>query len=227
MRLDTAWQAFKNDLKQLNLISIPCYVNLHFNVKCQIQMHEMSNAFKCELLTAKSKVAPLKIKSLPRLELCAAHLLAKLWNKIRLIFHHNIDEVTFWTDSSITLHWIKTHPSTLLTFVANRVSEIQEWSTNITWRQVQSQHNSADIVSRGCNVTELVSSIWQTGPEYLSQDVAKWPIKIAPILTLEQESLETRAVVIVSEEPSNAILKLVAAQSSYMKLMRIVAYSDS
>ncbi|XP_037931036.1 uncharacterized protein LOC119665854 [Teleopsis dalmanni] len=143
------------------------------------------------------------------------------------MFHHNIDEVTFWTDSSITLHWIKTHPSTLSTFVANRVSEIQEWSTSITWRHEQSQHNPTDIVSRGCNVTELVSSIWQTGPEYLSQDVTKWPIKIAPILTLEQESLETRktrAVFIVSEEPSNAILNVVAAQSSYMKLMRIVAY---
>ncbi|XP_037929892.1 uncharacterized protein LOC119664680 [Teleopsis dalmanni] len=243
MRLDTAWQAFKNDLKQLNLISIPRYVNLHFNVKCQIHGFadasvraygcclyvrcETSNGFKCELLTAKSKVAPLKTKSLPRLELCAAHLLAKLWNRIRVMFHHNIDEVVFWTDSTITLHWIKTHPSTLSTFVANRVSEIQEWSTNITWRHVQSQHNPADIVSRGCNVTELVSSIWQTGPEYLSQDVAKWPIKIAPIITSDQESLETRktkAVFIVSEEPSNAILKLVGTQSSYMKLMRIVAY---
>ncbi|XP_037931322.1 uncharacterized protein LOC119666116 [Teleopsis dalmanni] len=243
MRLDTAWQAFKNDLKQLNLISIPRYVNLHFKVKCQIHGFadasvraygcclyvrcETLNGFKCELLTAKSKAAPLKSKSLPRLELCAAYLLSKLWNRIRLMFHHNIDQVTFWIDTSITLHWIKTHPSTLSTFVANRVSEIQEWSTNITWRHVQSQHNPADIVSKGCNVTELVSSIWQAGPEYLSQDVAKWPIKIAPIITSEQVSLETRkirAVFIVSEEPSNAILKLVGTQSSYMKLMRIVAY---
>jgi len=58
------------------------------------------------LLEAKSKVNPIKNKkTIPRLELCAAHLLAKLLAKVQAIWS-NKNTTHAWSDSQITIPWI-------------------------------------------------------------------------------------------------------------------------
>ncbi|XP_046807525.1 uncharacterized protein LOC124420040 [Lucilia cuprina] len=227
-RLDTSWTSFKANLLKIYIIEIPRFVLTTSNAECQI--HGFSDASmraygcciyirsrasgktSCRLLTAKSKVDPLKTKSLPRLELCAAHLLTKLWSKIKHTVLFKVENVTFWTDSEITLHWIQTHPSTLATFVSNRVSEIQELSDQATWRHVPTKENPADIVSRGCNVEELVDSIWFNGPKFLLDECNTWPINDHFDLTPEQESLEkrkTNVLLAVEENETNHITSLI------------------
>jgi hypothetical protein len=80
------------------------------------------------LLCSKSRVAPLKTLTIPRLELCGSLFLVRLMQKVLPILNLNIDQRYFLTDSSIVVSWIAAPPNTWNIFVANRVSEIQSFS---------------------------------------------------------------------------------------------------
>ena len=100
--------------------------------------------------TAKSKSAPIKWEGIPRLELSAAHLLARLTQHYVSKLRHEPASVRLWTDAKIVLCWLSKTPSTWERFVANRCSSIHELVPKGRWHHVKSKQNSADIVSRGC-----------------------------------------------------------------------------
>ena len=81
------------------------------------------------LLFSKTRVAPLKAVSLPRLELSAAVLAVRMYETIKQADFIACDKTFFWTDSMIVLHYIRNTSTRFCTFVANRLAVIHDHTT--------------------------------------------------------------------------------------------------
>ncbi|GFY22376.1 integrase catalytic domain-containing protein [Trichonephila clavipes] len=99
------------------------------------------------LIASKSRVVTTKQTTIPRFELCAAVLLAKLVQRVKQALKLNVTDTFLWSDSMIVLSWIRKVSYQLKTFVANRIASIQEMTTSEQWRYVSTEDNPADFVS--------------------------------------------------------------------------------
>ncbi|XP_018405239.1 PREDICTED: uncharacterized protein LOC108781684 [Cyphomyrmex costatus] len=190
------WNAYKERLETMEEIQIPRQAVIKGVI--EVEMHGFCDAsqvaygaciYLCSkdstekrtvrLLTSKSRIAPMKTISIPRLELCSAVLLAKLASKIKSVMTFSISKYVYWTDSSIVLHWIRGEPNNYKVFVANRVVEIQGLTHQEEWRHVRTKSNPADMLSRGVDPRELPhSEMWWSGPPWLQEIPDQWPQNI-------------------------------------------------
>ncbi|GFU55540.1 integrase catalytic domain-containing protein [Trichonephila clavipes] len=126
------------------------------------------------LVRAKSRVAPLKLLSIPRLELMACCVGARLVNSILKALNMPDLKVTLWSDSTTALWWIKEYGNWSV-FVANRVKEIRQLNQIQSWKYVPGNMNIADLLSRGCSPRQMLNSKWWEGPSWLKQNSEYWP----------------------------------------------------
>ncbi|KAI3375182.1 hypothetical protein L3Q82_021085, partial [Scortum barcoo] len=127
-------------------------------------------------LLARSRVAPKRFHSMPRLELCAALSGAQLAQVLGRELTIEIHQIILWSDSTTVLTWLKSESCRFKVFVGTRVAEIQELTERHVWRYVDSVRNPADDVTRGKGLKELVEpNRWSQGPSFLLQGPDSWP----------------------------------------------------
>ena len=99
-------------------------------------------------VASKSRVAPIKKITIPRLELMAYVILSCLMNTvIRSLTDYVISNLYCWTDSTDCFYWITSRNKVWFRFVQNRVKEIRENIPNALWRFCPGADNPADIPS--------------------------------------------------------------------------------
>ena len=122
----------------------------------------------CCLVVAKSRVAPLKQRTIPELELCGAVLLAGLLETTSNTLNIPADQVTAWCDSTIVLCWLRNSPARYRTFIANRITTATTHFPPSIWFHVPTDDNPADCASRGLSARELRDHpLWWKGPPWL------------------------------------------------------------
>lgn len=149
--------------------------SLAFGSACYLVTHYRELPSVSRLIMSKSRVAPSKPLSIPRLELQAAVLGVKLNLLVRSILsQHNMFgnlkvQSFYYTDSKVVLGYISNMSRRFHTFVANRVGFIQSHSTIDQWSHVPSKVNVSDLVSRPQLLHQLWPSweFWLNGPEFL------------------------------------------------------------
>ncbi|XP_058816162.1 uncharacterized protein LOC131679450 [Topomyia yanbarensis] len=233
------WKKYRTDIHHLQSVEIPRRVLV--NASRQYSLHCFCDASKrgygccvyvispddtgmlhSRLLTSKSRVAPLRGQTIPRLELSAALLGSQLMDNLQRMTEFK-GPVTFWTDSTIVLHWIKSQSSSWKVFVSNRAAEVQRLTKGSQWRHVPTEMNPADRISRGSLPSDLLDDkLWWHGPSFVTTPVEQWPQCVVSLPDNHVIQEESRTVVAL--HVSHADSTFCDRFSDLAKLIRTVAY---
>ena len=183
---------------------------------------------QCAFVAAKTRVAPVKPLSIPRLELQAAVLSVRLAFMIQKKHDCEVSSTYYWSDSRAVIGQIhgesKRHPA----FTANRLSEILDTSEPQQWRHCPGKLNPADDGSRGLRADAITSNCrWLNGPAFLLLSEDQWPediskSKFAPDVIYEVPCETLMSV--VDGWKLNPLFIDLSRYSSFVKVCRITAY---
>ena len=178
---------------------------------------------KCDVsfVMGKSRVAPVKAVTIPRLELTAAVVAVKMHRFITEEIDLTINQSYFWTDSQVVLRYLLNTSSRFKVFVAHRVQIIQEFSDVSSWNYVPSSLNPADLASRGIQPGDTEKlMLWLKGPEFLQND--SYP-DYSQASNDDTDDLEVKRVMVL-EVAEHDFTYLLHYFSSYNKLRRSIVW---
>ncbi|UYV85094.1 hypothetical protein LAZ67_X004553 [Cordylochernes scorpioides] len=173
-----------------------------------------------QLLMARSRVAPMKNATIPRLELVACEIGSRLAVHIKSMMEFEDIPITLWTDSTIALAWIKRDMNWSV-FVAGRVKKIRQNSSITDWRHVTGKENPADIPSRGASISQLITTRWWEGPVWLKKEEQFWTQSVEKESIEEVNSELRKAVVTHFNIEKRDMLAKITQFSNYHKILRM------
>ena len=244
--LQQHWKAWYNDLRNVTSVKIPrCYLpsdHHHDSVELHIFVDASEKAYasaaylrSCTdtgrvdttLVASRARVAPLKLVSIPRLELQAAVMGSRLANTLKEEHSLDIKRTVFWSDSMTVLFWIRSDAHRFRPFVAHRISEICETTDASAWRWLPSRENIADLATRGAQLEDLTpDSPWFKGPQFLQRDENLWPVEVQRCNAVDDEDKEIKREFVgsVTQVRPPSCLPDCTRFSSFSRLLRATAW---
>ncbi|XP_039258067.2 uncharacterized protein LOC120334628 [Styela clava] len=208
--------------------------NNGYSAVAYLRLIDEDSRVHCAFLMGESRLAPIKPVSVPRLELIAAVLAVRLGAIIRKELDLSLRQCVFWADSTAILQSIRNSSKRFTTFVANRLTTIEQNCDISNWRYVPTKLNPADDGSRGVSVDRFLNrDRWLRGPDFLWLDERDWPIDPVsmPNPPLEFQPSEHIPVQInltdclnENSETVSATDRLIQRYSSWTRLCRATAW---
>ncbi|XP_063622345.1 uncharacterized protein LOC134794456 [Cydia splendana] len=205
------------------------YNNLQLHVFCDSSTRAMctvaywrwqiNGSIKVAFIASKCKVMPVKPLTIPKAELQAALLAARLANTIGK--EHKIvpERRYFWCDSSTVLHWVRNNMRSYKTFEANRLGEIDELSRVDEWNYIPTKLNVADLATRE-SFDHAQLDKWFAGPNFLYEDVSLWP---KDVILSQSDAASPECVAVVHEGSIGLAIPDPLRFSSWLRLKRATA----
>ncbi|XP_071483331.1 uncharacterized protein [Diadema antillarum] len=188
-----------------------------------LRLTDRTGRIHCAFVMGKSRLAPVKVVSIPRLELMAAVLAVSMDHFIKSELDIQVKDSVFWTDSTSVLQYIRSESKRFKTFVANRVARIHDATEVSQWRYVDSRSNPSDDGSRGLKAQELLQKQrWLKGPDFLWRD-DDWPIQ-PEVLELRGDAEVKKAVPVYATSMRAQVSDLLHRYSSWNQLKKSTAW---
>jgi transposase InsO family protein len=244
----SAWNAWQTDIRALSEWLVPRCLHLSSDGR-RAQLHVFcdgseiaygavayarvetgSSIIVSSPIMAKSRLTPLNnsaLKTIPRIELCAAKLSVSLQLILRGSLDFKFQKIVYWTDSTTVIKYLSNDSARFQRFVANKVAFIRSHSYPDQWRHVPTKCNPADILSRGSSVRSLIKcELWQYGPKFLRDPEATWPALTVTCGALADDPEVRKDAIALVTTPLQAtpMDKLLASTSSWFKLSVRVAW---
>ncbi|OXA37807.1 Pol polyprotein [Folsomia candida] len=187
------WKMWIHEFESIKNLKIPrCYATFNCE-ESEVELHVFCDAselayaaaaylridngrrIEASLVMAKSRVAPLKSISIPRMELMAAVMGTRLGLTVKKELEFEIKRTVYWSDNKTVLCWIRAADTRRYKqFVAHRVGEILESTEGSNWKWVPTLDNVADDATRNTPSDLTSNARWFRGPEYLCQEAETW-----------------------------------------------------
>ncbi|XP_046556868.1 uncharacterized protein LOC124266100 [Haliotis rubra] len=204
------WNAWERELADIKLVKIPrCYTpdielcdiatrQIHvfcdaseriYGAVAYLRTTMKDQTVSVTFIAARSRVAPKKQQTIPRLELSAALTGAQLADVLLRELTLPVEKVMLWSDSTTVLAWIHSESCRYKVFVGTRVAEVQTLTKVENWLYVNTKDNPADCITRGLTIQELIQdSKWSCGPAFLYEPPEEWTSPVVkPVLTDNSE----------------------------------------
>ncbi|XP_046868771.1 uncharacterized protein LOC124461276 [Drosophila willistoni] len=233
--LNSAFQKWRHQLEGVGLFRCPRHYFGSEMVK-SIKLHVFTDAsesayaavaywratyqngdVQVSFVCGKTKCAPMRTMSVPRLELQAAVLGTRLMNAVKSGHCMETEDAILWTDAKTVLRWICSTHRRYKQFVGNRVTEILESTDASQWRWVPTADNVADEATRPQGQVDFSQkSRWMCGPKFLQQPQDLWPQSTTDLTDIE---------VAADVEESPCEFALVVANDEFIQFQRFSEYN--
>ncbi|XP_036341132.1 uncharacterized protein LOC118750502 [Rhagoletis pomonella] len=238
--LAARWSRWWKEFPNIKEFQVPRYYSPNISHSSRIELHIFADASQAAFaavgyfrvvydssvdvtfVMGKTRTAPKRLLSIPRLELQAAVLGTRL---SKLLVHNHefkISRVLFWSDSQTVLQWVHSSERKYKPFVGHRISEIVSATSPEQWRWVPTNINTADAATRPQNPPRFDKNChWIKGPDFLKNDEEHWPSTIIERSSGLLEEVETSYILYC--QASKTLIDFTKF-NSYLKLKRTVAW---